>query len=161
MTDQTPDSAQSSPINIQVGLGAQYIKDFSFENPHAPQIFNDMQVQPQMSMDVNVMSRSVGQGIFESVLKIRLESKLNTKTAFIVELSYAGIFTLPELPEEQIKLFLLIEAPRLLFPYARAIMANAVRDGGYPNVAIQPIDFGALYASQRGAIGTMAAVGAA
>ncbi len=160
MTESTtPQAAQ--PTSIPIGIGAQYIKDLSFENPHAPQILAELSSQPQMAMDVNVMSRGIGENAFEAVLKIRLESKLGTRTAFIVELAYAGIFSLPALPEEQIKLFLLIEAPRLLFPFARAIISNAVREGGFPNVAIQPIDFMALYASQRDAVGTMTAAGAA
>ena len=160
MTDQLP----VPPVpagNIQIGLGAQYIKDFSFESPNVPQIFANLQTQPQMAMDVNVLSRAMGGGNFESVLKLKLESKLGDKTAFIVELSYAGLFVIPELPEEQIKLFLLVEAPRLLFPFARSIMSNAIREGGFPNVAIQPIDFMSLYASQRGNVGAMVTAGAA
>jgi preprotein translocase subunit SecB len=161
MTDETPRPPASQPVNIQIGMGAQYIKDFSFESPHAPQIFNDLATQPQMALDVNVLSRGFGNGMFEAVLKIKLESKLADKTAFIAELAYAGLFTLPELPEEQIKLFLLVEAPRLLFPFARAIIANAVREGGFPNVALQPIDFMSLYAAQRNSVGVMTTEGAA
>lgn len=160
MTDQPP-AFTPPPSNIQIGLGAQYIKDFSFESPNAPQIFASLQMQPQMSMDVNVMSRGIGDRNFESVLKIKLESKLGDKTAFIAELSYAGLFVLPELTEDQIKLFLLVEAPRLLFPFARSIIANAVREGGFPNVAIQPIDFLSLYMSQRDKVGAMMTAGAA
>jgi len=145
MTESTP------PANLQIGLGAQYIKDFSFENPNAPQIYTELQQQPQMAMDVNVQTRTVADAMFEAALKIRLESKIATRAAFIVELAYAGLFTLPEMPEEQIKLFLFVEAPRLLFPYARAIISNALRDGGFPHVMIQPIDFYALYMAQRNA----------
>jgi preprotein translocase subunit SecB len=161
MTDKTPEPSAPQPAGISIGLGAQYIKDFSFESPNAPQIFNDMNTPPQMRLDVNVLSRGLGGGTFESVLKIKLESKLGEKTAFIVELAYAGLFTLPELPEEQIKMFLLIEAPRLLFPYARAIISNAVREGGYPNIALQPIDFMSLYTSQKDNVGTMTTTGQA
>jgi preprotein translocase subunit SecB len=159
MTDQT--SQDQSPQQISVGVGAQYIKDFSFESPNAPHIFNELQSQPKMTLDVNVMSRGLGGGTFESVLKIKLESKINDKTAFIAELAYAGLFSLPEMPEEQVKLFLLVEAPRLLFPFARAIIANAVREGGFPNIAMQPIDFMALYAAQRDNVSTMMPSGAA
>ena len=158
MTDQI---AAPQPANVQIGLGAQYIKDFSFESPNTPQIFNNMQVQPQMAMDVNVMSRGLGNSTFEAVLKIKLESKLGDKTAFIAELAYAGLFMLPELPEEQIKMFLLVEAPRLLFPFARSIIANTIREGGFPNIVVQPIDFMSLYASQQDQVGTMTAAGAA
>ncbi|MDR3423540.1 MAG: protein-export chaperone SecB [Alphaproteobacteria bacterium] len=160
MTDETPPPAPET-VNVQIGLGAQYIKDFSFESPNAPLIFNDMQTQPQMALDVNVMTRNLGNSVFEAVLKIKLESKLNDKTAFIAELAYAGLFTLPEMPEEQIRLFLLAEAPRLLFPFARAIISNAIREGGFPAITLQPIDFMALYAAQRDKVGTMMTVGAA
>jgi preprotein translocase subunit SecB len=160
MTDSVPPQTPQ-PHSISIGLGAQYIKDFSFESPNTPQIFAHLQTQPQLSIDVNVMSRAMGEGGYESVLKLKVESKLAGKTAFIAELAYGGLFGLPELPEEQLKLFLLVEAPRLLFPFARAIIANAVREGGFPNIIIQPIDFMALYASQRHAVGTMVAEGAA
>jgi preprotein translocase subunit SecB len=161
MSDETSSPPAPQTTNISIGLGAQYIKDFSFESPNAPHIFNEMQTQPRMSLDVNVLSRGFGNGTFESVLKIKLESKLGEKTAFVAELAYAGLFTLPELPEEQVKLFLLVEAPRLLFPFARAIIANAVREGGFPNIAMQPIDFMSLYGSQRDNVGTMTPSGAA
>ncbi|MDD3029608.1 MAG: protein-export chaperone SecB [Alphaproteobacteria bacterium] len=158
MTD-TPEAQK--PANIEIGLGSQYIKDFSFESPNAPQIFNELQAKPDMLMNVNVLSRGLGNGTFESVLNIKLEAKAGDKVAFLVELAYAGLFGLPELPEEQVKLFLLVEAPRLLFPFARAIVANAIREGGFPNVVIQPVDFMALYAAQRDKVGTMTPSGAA
>lgn len=161
MTDGTSSTAASPSPNITIGVGAQYVKDFSFESPNVPQIFNDLNTQPQMALDVNVLSRGFGNGTFESVLKIKLESKVNDRTAFISEIAYAGLFSLPELPEEQIKMFLLVEAPRLLFPFARAIIANAVREGGFPSIAMQPIDFMALYEAQKNNIGTMTPSGAA
>jgi preprotein translocase subunit SecB len=164
MTDTPPPANPvhpAPPTTVSVGLGAQYIKDFSFESPSTPQIFTALQTQPQLSIDVNVLSRGLGEGSFESVLKLKLESKIDGKTAFIAELSYAGLFALPQVPEDQVKLFLLVEAPRLLFPFARAIIANAVREGGFPNIIIQPIDFMALYMSQKDKIGTMVTAGAA
>ncbi len=161
MTEQNTPQPADQPGNISIGLGAQYIKDFSFESPNAPHIFNELQTQPQMALDINVFSKGLGNNAFESVLKIKLDSKIGDKTAFIAELSYAGIFSLPPLPEEQIKMFLLIEAPRLLFPFARAIIANAVREGGYPNIALQPIDFLSLYNAQKNNVGTMTTSGVA
>ena len=92
---------------------------------------------------------------------LRLEAKLEDKTAFIAELTYAGIFTVLNVPEEQLKMLLLIECPRLLFPFARAIMADAVRDGGFPQILIAPIDFAALYQANKNNVGTMTAAGAA
>lgn len=163
MTDApTPSNVpNAAPTTIPVGLGAQYVKDFSFESPNAPQIFASLQNQPQLSIDVNVMSRGMEQGAYECVLKLKLESKIGGKTAFIAEIAYAGLFGLPQVPQEQVKLFLMVEAPRLLFPFARAIVANAVREGGFPNIVIQPIDFMALYASQKDGLGNMTTAGAA
>ncbi len=150
MTDETV----AKPVQISVGFGPQYIKDFSFESPHAPHIFGELQNQPQMGLDVNVMSRGFGNGTYESILHLRLETKISDKLAYIVELSYGGVFTLPDLPEEQTKVFLMVEAPRLLYPYARAIISNAVQEGGFPSISMQPIDFLSLYTSQRGSIVT-------
>ncbi|MDR3448808.1 MAG: protein-export chaperone SecB [Alphaproteobacteria bacterium] len=158
---ETPQNSIPQPAQVQVGLGAQYIKDFSFESPNAPQVFASLQNQPQLNIDVNVLSRSLGEGAFEAVLQLKLDSKVGGKTAFIAELAYAGVFVLPQMPEEQLRMFLLVEAPRLLFPFARAILANAVREGGFPNLVIQPIDFLSLYAQQRNGVGGMTAAGAA
>jgi len=92
---------------------------------------------------------------------LRLEAKLDNKTAFIAELTYGGVFTLATAVEEQVKALLLIDCPRLLFPFARAIMADAVRDGGFPQILIAPIDFDALYQANKNNVGTMTAAGAA
>jgi preprotein translocase subunit SecB len=163
MSDQASPS-QPQTVTISVGLGAQYIKDFSFENPNAPEILTTLRpdVPPAVTVDVNVLSRGLGGGAFESLLRLRLQSKIGDRTAFIAELSYGGVFSLPEqLPEEQLRMFLMIEAPRLLFPFARAIIANAVREAGFPNLVIQPIDFASLYAQQQPGVGSMPAAGAA
>jgi len=144
MTEQAP--AQNGP---QIAVHAQYIRDFSFESPNAPAIFNPSQAGPQLDMGVNVQTRKLDQDTYEAVLMIKLEAKLEDKTAFIAELAYAGIFGLAGLPEAHLKPFLFIEAPRLLFPFARNIIANAVRDGGFPQVLINPIDFVSLYQQQQ------------
>jgi preprotein translocase subunit SecB len=157
MTDQPLKPEQNFPVTVN----AQYIKDFSFENPNAPQIFTPSQNAPQLTMNVNVQSRNVAPNSFEVALTLKIESTVEGKTAFISELVYAGVFTLPEMPEEHLKLFLLVEAPRILFPYARAALTNTIRDGGYPYVMIQPVDFMALYLANQGNISTMPTVGAA
>jgi preprotein translocase subunit SecB len=155
------ESPAGPPGPPQIGVSAQYIKDMSFESPSAPQIFAPQQAQPELNMGVNVRTRPMSEGAHEVLLMLRLEAKLAGKTAFIAELTYGGVFILPALPEEQLKLLLLIECPRLLFPFARAILANAVRDGGFPQVFVTPIDFAALYQANKNNIGTMTAAGAA
>ena len=159
MTSQPAQNPQ--PSLPQIGVSAQYIKDFSFESPNAPQIFAPTQSPPELNMGVNVRTRPMGEQTHEVLLMLKLEAKLSGKTAFIAELTYGGIFTLPALPEEQLKLLLLIECPRLLFPFARAIMADAIRDGGFPQILITPIDFEALYQANKNNVGTMTAAGAA
>lgn len=152
MSDQAQDQGA-----VQIAVHAQYIRDFSFESPNAPQVFAPNNVQPQIEMGVNVQTRPLDQNNYEVVLMIKLEAKMEKTTAFIAELAYAGVFGMPALPEDHLKMFLLIEAPRLLFPFARNIVANAIRDGGFPQVLINPIDFAALYQQQAGQMNADAA----
>lgn len=158
MTETNP---PAPPAEAAIGVGAQYIKDFSFESPHAPHIFAPTQAQPRMNMNVNIHTRSLGERNFEVVLALKIETSLEGKTAFIAELAYGGVFVLPALTEDQIKILLLVECPRILFPFARQILMGAVRDGGFPHVMIAPIDFGALYLANKNNVGAMPAAGAA
>jgi len=151
----------AAPAPIQIGVSAQYIKDFSFESPGAPQIFAAPQAQPEMNMGVNLHTRPLAENTHEVLLALKLEARLAGKTAFIAELSYGGVFVLPPLPEEHLKPFLLIECPRLLFPFARSILSNAVREGGFPQILINPIDFGALYQANKNHVGMLPPAGAA
>jgi len=128
----------------QVGILAQYVKDLSFENPNSPAVFQ-WQGQPQMDVQVNIGVTGVGDGLHEVVLKMEVEAKGEQGKAFSVDLLYAGLFALRNIPEEQLQPFLLAEAPRLLFPFARRIISDAVIDGGFPPLLLDPIDFGGLY----------------
>jgi preprotein translocase subunit SecB len=154
-----PNQTASQPVPVTIT--AQYIKDFSFENPNAPQIFAPSQAAPDISMGVNVHTRALGASAYEVLLALKIEAKLQGKTAFISELVYGGVFTLPQMPEEQLRLFLLIEAPRLLFPFARGVLSTAIREGGFPQVIISPIDFYSLYLANKDKVGSMPAAGAA
>lgn len=128
----------------QVGILAQYVKDLSFENPNAPAVYQ-WQGQPQMDVQVNIGVSGVGQDVHEVALKIEVEAKGDQGVAFRVETLYAGLFALRNIPEEQLQPFLLAEAPRLLFPFARRIIADTVIDGGFPPLLLDPIDFAGLY----------------
>ncbi len=132
----------------QVGILAQYVKDLSFENPNAPRSFQ-MEGQPQIEVNVNVNARRAGDDVFEVELKITASAKHDEGTAFAVELLYGGVFGLRNVPDEALEPFLIVEAPRLLFPFARRIIADATRDGGFPPLLLEPIDFAALYMAQR------------
>jgi preprotein translocase subunit SecB len=141
------DNASSQPLQVTVNI--QYVKDFSFESPNAPQVFMPTDKQPTINMGVNVQVHPVGDQSHEVLLLTKLEAQVEDKTAFIVELSYGGVFSLPPMPVEQQEIFLFVEAPRLLFPFTRQIIANAIRDGGFPQILINPIDFYALYENNK------------
>ena len=144
----------------QVAVITQYVKDLSFENPNAPAVYQ-WQGQPQIDVQFGIASQSVGEDVYEATLKIDIKSVAANQTAFQIELVYAGLFAIRNVPEDQLPPFLLAEAPRLLFPFARQIVSNAVRDGGFPPLMLEPIDFGALYlqqleAQEQGALGEAA-----
>ena len=128
----------------QVGVIAQYVKDMSFENPNAPAVYQ-WQGQPQMDVQFNIGSQPVGPDVHEVVLKIDIAAKSAEGTAFQMELVYGGLFALRNNPEDQLQAFLLAEAPRLLFPFARRIISDATIDGGFPPLLLDPIDFAGLY----------------
>ncbi|HEY0115676.1 MAG TPA: protein-export chaperone SecB [Allosphingosinicella sp.] len=128
----------------QVGVIAQYVKDLSFENPSAPAVYQ-WQSQPHMDVQVNIGAQGVGNEVHEVQLKIDVTASSEQGTAFRVELLYAGLFALRNIPDEQLQPFLLAEGPRLLFPFARQIIADTVISGGFPPLLLDPIDFGGLY----------------
>jgi preprotein translocase subunit SecB len=123
---------------------SQYVKDLSFENPNAPAVYQ-WQGQPQIEVQFNIGAQKLADEVHEVDLKIEVTARSEGNTAFAVELLYAGLFALRNVPEEQLQPFLLAEAPRLLFPFARRVIADAIRDGGFPPLVLDPIDFGALY----------------
>jgi len=135
-----------------VGLLSQYVKDLSFENPNAPAIYQN-QTAPQIDVQFNIGSGQVGEDVYEVVLKIEVRAEAEGQVAFIVDLSFAGLFGLRNIPAEHLQPFLLGEAPRLIFPFARRVLADAVRDGGFPPLLLEPIDFAALYQQQADAEG--------
>lgn len=140
------------PIVVNV----QYVKDFSFENPNAPQSLLATNGAPEVAVNVNVGARSLQTDTYEVTLSLTATAKHESTTAFICEVAYAGIFTLNGVPAEHVQPVLLIECPRLLFPFARAMVADATRDGGFPPLLIQPIDFVELYRREAGGAETSA-----
>ena len=127
-----------------VGVLAQYVKDFSFENPNAPAVFQ-WQSQPQTDVQVNIGTAIVGPDLHEVTIKIDITATATEGVAFRIELLYAGLFALTNIPAEQLQPFLLAEAPRILFPFARKIIADAASEGGFPPLRLDPIDFTGLY----------------
>ena len=131
----------------QVNALAQYIKDLSAENPGAPQVFQ-WQATPQLDVQFNLNVNRVSDDVHEVVLRIELKAMSDQGAHFLVDLSYAGLFAMINIPEDAFAPFLLVEAPRLLFPFARQIVADAVQNLGFPPVLLDPIDFGAAYMQQ-------------
>ena len=130
-----------------VGIISQYVKDLSVENPNAPDSFQ-WQDPPQVDVQFNIGSRALSADVHEVELKITTASKHQGGTAFAVELVYGGLIGMRNLSEEQAHPFLYAEAPRILFPFARRIIADAVRDAGYPPLMLEPIDFNGIYLQQ-------------
>ena len=147
----TPGPAQAP--NAPLIMHGQYIKDFSFENPRAPQSLIE-QTQPQLTLNVQVTNRQFDAKTFEVALTIEASAKTpKDEPLFMLELVYAGTVSLGEVPQEAYGPLLLIETPRLLFPFARAIIANATREAGFPPLNIAPVDFVTLYRQQLEAAG--------
>jgi preprotein translocase subunit SecB len=140
-------TAARAPGQAPIAVLAQYLKDLSFENPGAPTVTG--QSAPQGRVDVDVKARSLGEHGYEVSLVLRAEAMREGTTAFLVEVEYAGIFQLNGVPAEAVEPVLLIECPRILFPFARAIVSTATQDGGYAPLLVNPIDFAQLYRAQR------------
>ena len=169
MSDQDTGAAPGAQANAE-GAGAptlnihgQYIKDLSFEAPNAPAIFQAMQSnQPDITINVDVAAAPLQEpeegktGVYEVILNLQATCKSGEQTAFIAELTYGGIFEVG-VPKDHVQPLLLIECPRLLFPFARNILADMTRDGGFPPLMLSPIDFTQLY-QQRLAQGANPAV---
>jgi len=138
----------------QAGMIGQYIKDLSFENPNAPASLQAMQAsQPKIDVSVNVGVRTAGQDVYEVMLQMKAtattkDQEGNDLTAFIVELSYASLFGMRNIPQDQMQAFLMVQGPNLMFPFARRIIADATRDGGFQPLMLEPINFDALYRQQ-------------
>jgi preprotein translocase subunit SecB len=131
-------------------VNSQYIKDLSFENPNSPESLSNKDGLPQIDVDINVVAKPLIERLYEVSLSINGRAKKNNLKIFEVELAYAGLFTLPDVKFKNNieKKIMLIEAPQLLFPYARSIVSNVTRDGGFMPLIIQPIDFELLYESR-------------
>ena len=124
---------------------AQYIKDLSFENPHAPHSLRARENSPEINININVNANPLSETDFEVELKLEANAGEGADQMFNVELIYAGVFRLTNMPEEAVAPAILIECPRLLFPFARQVVADATRNGGFPPLMIDPVDFAALF----------------
>jgi preprotein translocase subunit SecB len=137
-------AAAAEQTQQQLIVNAQYIKDLSFENPHAPNSLRQQAAQPSVDINVDVKAQGLGAENYEVVLTIKASAKAQDETLFLVELAYGAIVTVRNVPQELLSAIVLVETPRLMFPFARNIIAATTRDGGFPPLMINPIDFGEL-----------------
>src|SRR3954463_14756878 len=151
MADQEPATGGngSGEVGVEpaISILAQYTKDLSVENPSAPQVFQ-WQVQPNLDVQFNINVETVADEVHEVVLKIEVTARSDNGVHFVVDLSYGGLFGIRNVPAEALQPFLLIEAPRLIFPFARQIVAEAVSSSGFPPLLLDPIDFTSAYMAQ-------------
>jgi preprotein translocase subunit SecB len=135
-------SAQTPP---QLSVLAQYIKDFSFENPNAPRSLQPTQEQPAINIQINVNVGQLAETDYEVTLKLEGKAESKGSTLFAFDLTFAGVFRIQNVPQESMHPLIMIECPRLLFPFAREIVATSVRNGGFPPLLLDPVDFVSLY----------------
>ena len=138
-------AANESDGQPSMNIVGQYLKDLSFENPNAPQSLALQDGQPEINISVNVNAKNLAPTDFEVELHIEAEAKHQGNTVFAAELLYAGVFRLENIPEEAIHPVVLVECPRMIFPFARQILADATRNGGFPPLLLDPIDFAGMY----------------
>lgn len=146
--DNNPASGGNGADNLpSAGIIMQYVKDLSVENPNSPAVYQWTE-QPKIDVQFNIGANSVSEEVTEVELKVNITATASQGNAYLVELVYCGLVGIRNVPDEQAHAFLFAEAPRLLFPFARAIISDAVRDAGFQMAPLDPIDFNGLYIQQ-------------
>lgn len=131
-----------------VTVNSQYIKDLSFESPLSP-VSLMLQEQPNINIALDINAKAMQEHTFEVVLKIKAEAQNKNETIFLLELAYAGVFSITDIHDQELEMALLVYCPNILFPYARSVISNVTRDGGFPPLMIAPIDFYGLYTQRK------------
>jgi preprotein translocase subunit SecB len=144
-TNGGPPPAEANQAPPQLNVLAQYVKDLSFENPNAPGSLQQQSQPPKINIQINVNAKPLAQNDFEVELKIEGRAEVPNLFLFSFDLLYAGVFKIQNVPQENVHAIVMIECPRLLFPFARETIATAVRNGGFPPLMIDPVDFVSLY----------------
>lgn len=147
-----PNGGPQQPVMPHIGVLAQYVKDLSFENPNAPRSVSLATQQPAINIQVNVEAKPTSETDFEVVLRLEGKAETQNTVLFNFELVFAGLFRVQNVPAESLQPVVMIECPRLLFPFAREIVATAVRNGGFAPLLLDPIDFVGLYRQRMAAI---------
>jgi preprotein translocase subunit SecB len=147
----TPQTAAGQMPLPQIGVLTQYVKDFSFENPNAPRSMAPSTQQPAISINIGVDAAPLTETDVEVTLRLEGKGESQGMLLFSFELMYSGVFRILNVPPESLQPTVMIECPRLLFPFAREIVATATRNGGFPPLLLEPIDFVALYRQRMAA----------
>jgi preprotein translocase subunit SecB len=147
MTNGGPQPQTAMP---QISVLAQYVKDLSFENPHAPRSMAPPAQQPAINIQINVDAMPMSETDFEVTLRMEGKAETQGMLLFGFELVFAGLFRVQNVPADSLQPIIMIECPRLLFPFAREIIATATRNGGFPPLMLEPVDFVALYRQRMG-----------
>ena len=151
------DGAQGDPMQPGIRILAQYIRDLSFESPHAPESLRGGESAPQIDLGVELNAKGREGGLFEIELKLTARAARAAAAVFHIELVYAGLFQIAGVPAEDMESVLMIECPRYLFPFARRIIADLTIEGGFPPFMLEPLDFAGIYAARRAQDGAPAA----
>jgi preprotein translocase subunit SecB len=137
------------PAQIQVKILNQYVKDLSFENPNIRKLMSGPGDQPNLKVEVNVNAERIDGDVYESAIEFKATAANNIGTIYVLETVYAGLFKLESIPEQALEPFLLISAPTTIFPFLRRLVADVTREGGYPPLMLDPIDFAAIYVRRQ------------
>jgi preprotein translocase subunit SecB len=137
--------AQTNPPPVQVNIVAQYIKDLSFENPNIEKLLKEPGDQPNLQLSINVSAKPLGQNLYESAIDFNAQAHNKHGEIYQLELVYAGLFRIENIPEQSLEPFLLVNCPSILFPFVRRLAADLTREGGFPPLLLDPFDFASLY----------------
>lgn len=149
MSDTPTPGVQNGEGAPSLRVLAQYLKDLSFENPRAPAVYGQMAGAPAIAVNVDVNARAIGGNQYEVELSVSAKASHSDEAVFVAETTYAGAFEVVNVPTEQLELVLLVECPRLLFPFLRQVLADVTQAGNFPPVMLDPIDFLTIYETRR------------
>ena len=142
------EAAARAKANAQLNVVGQYIKDLSFESPNAPQVLQTPGENPQLQVSVNVAVNAKPDDAYEVTLNLEVHARSDASVIYNVELAYCGLFRLRNIPENLLQPVLFIDCPTILFPFMRRVLSDITRDGGFPPLMLDPLDFGRLYAEK-------------
>lgn len=145
MTEETAATTNGSAPSRELALRKIYIKDLSFDSPSSPDVFQTTEFRPQTDLNLRTSQKKLDEGVYESVLSITIDAKVGDETAFLIELHQAGVFLINGFSDEEMTALLGSWCPSTLFPYARETVSSLAHRGGFPDLALQPIDFDTLF----------------